>query len=76
MAGTLAWFRPGVEPVLAEALVDEHARFAQGLDLAIRESDPKSAAAWLSAAAGSPVPRSRPSPEGKPAWWAPRCADF
>lgn len=64
VAGALVWFRPGVEPVLAEALVDEHARFAQGLDLAIRESDPKSAAAWLSAAAGSPVPVPDLRPKG------------
>ncbi|MBI3393649.1 MAG: zf-HC2 domain-containing protein [Nitrospirae bacterium] len=62
IAGTLVWSRSGVEPVLAEALVDEHARFAKGLDLGIRESDPKSAAAWLSEAAGSsvPVPDLRP----------------
>lgn len=64
VAGTLVWSRSGVEPVLAEALVDEHARFAQGLDLAIRESDPKSAAAWLSKAAGSPVPVPDLRPKG------------
>ncbi|OGW61725.1 MAG: hypothetical protein A2V83_08590 [Nitrospirae bacterium RBG_16_64_22] len=64
IAGTLVWSRSGVEPVLAEALVDEHARFAKGLDLGIRESDPKSAAAWLSAAAGSPVPVPDLRPKG------------